>query len=62
MCAQHVESLQLKLSSEMKLLRKMVQSKTAVPTAVVFVSAFAGMFVSVNTTRLIHRLNIRMDM
>ena len=38
LCAQHVESLQTELSSQMKLLRETFQSKTAVPTADVFVS------------------------
>uniref|UniRef100_A0A3B4XG81 Cilia- and flagella-associated protein 206 n=1 Tax=Seriola lalandi dorsalis TaxID=1841481 RepID=A0A3B4XG81_SERLL len=36
LCAQHVESLQLELSSQMKLLKETVQSKPAVPTAKVF--------------------------
>ncbi|XP_032399575.1 cilia- and flagella-associated protein 206 [Etheostoma spectabile] len=35
-CAKHVESLQTELSSQMKLLKETVQSKTAVPTARVF--------------------------
>ncbi|KAF0029453.1 hypothetical protein F2P81_018558 [Scophthalmus maximus] len=36
LCARHVELLQTELSSQMKLLRETVQSKTAVPTAKVF--------------------------
>ncbi|XP_034755802.1 cilia- and flagella-associated protein 206 [Etheostoma cragini] len=35
-CAKHVESLQTELSSQLKLLKETVQSKTAVPTARVF--------------------------
>ncbi|XP_029281353.1 cilia- and flagella-associated protein 206 isoform X2 [Cottoperca gobio] len=36
LCAKHVEILQTALSSQMKLLKETVQSKTAVPTAKVF--------------------------
>ncbi|XP_034447322.1 cilia- and flagella-associated protein 206 isoform X2 [Hippoglossus hippoglossus] len=36
LCAKHVEFLQTELSSQMKLLKETVQSKTAVPTANVF--------------------------
>ncbi|GAA6218532.1 cilia- and flagella-associated protein 206 [Lates japonicus] len=36
LCAKHVEFLQTELSSQMKLLKETVQSKTAVPTAKVF--------------------------
>ncbi|XP_040920656.1 cilia- and flagella-associated protein 206 [Toxotes jaculatrix] len=36
LCAKHVEFLQVELSSQMKLLKETVQSKTAVPTVKVF--------------------------
>ncbi|XP_059211697.1 cilia- and flagella-associated protein 206 isoform X1 [Centropristis striata] len=35
-CAKHVEIIQTELSSQMKLLKEVVQSKTAIPTAKVF--------------------------
>lgn len=38
-CARHVEVIHKEFSSQLKLLRKALQPKTAVPTAKVFVSA-----------------------
>lgn len=39
-CAKHVETLLSDVSSQMKMLKETVQSKTAVPAATVFVSCF----------------------
>ncbi len=38
LCAKHTEILQTELSSQMKLVKETVKSKTAVPTTKVFVS------------------------